>query len=111
MLQYILQIQKNKESKHWNSFKPNKLNQTPNPNPQNHAKIAQKLLLVYLYFVENKIFSCYTVFIMQVGSDEPIRTIMAEIFIFRPSFYEIIDQHEIFDKKLTKFNYSQKFFI
>ena len=48
---------------------------------------------------------------MQVGSDESIRTIMAEIFIFRPSFYEIIDQHEIFDKKLTKFNYSQKFFI
>ena len=111
MLQYILQIQKNKESKHWNSFKPNKLNQTPNPNPQNHAKIAQKSLLVHLYFIENKIFSRYTVFIMRVGSDELIRTIRAEIFILRPSFYAIIDQHEIFDKKLTKFNYAQKFFI
>ena len=36
----------------------------------------------------------------QVGSDELIRIIKGEIFIFRSSFYAIIDQHEIFDKKL-----------
>ena len=44
---------------------------------------------------------------MLVGSDELIPTVREEIFIFRSSFYAIIDQHEIFDKKLPNLTIPQ----
>ena len=34
-----------------------------------------------------------------------------EIFIFRSSFYAIINQYEFFDKKVPTFDYTQKLLI